>query len=545
MLVLGGYGVFGARLSRALAKDPALTVIVAGRSLAAATEFCTGLQATPVALDRDAPDLADRLAAMAPFAVIDAAGPFQAYGPDPYRLARAGLQAGAHVLDLSDDAGFTAGITALDGLARAKGLVALSGVSSVPALSSAAVAVLAQGVEDIHLIESTILPGNRAPRGVSVIRAILAQAGRPLALWRGGQWQSARGWSGLQRVTLALPGAALPSRPASLIGAPDLALFPQAFAARSVLFRAGLELGLMHHGLGLLARLAQWRLLALPPLARPLRWLADRLRPFGSDRGGMRVRVAGLASGQPVIRDWVLIAEAGDGPEVPAIPARVAVDLLRKGALARGARPCIGDLPLQALEAALRGHAIRTGQLETPAPGLFEQVLGAEFRALPEAVQDLHQLFDQRHWQGRAEVSRGTGLLSRLICRVFGFPPAASDIDVTVTMQRNGAEEIWTRNFAGRRFRSVMRARHGRMTERFGPLTFTLDLQRQGNALIFPVLSGRLGPLPLPRWLLPRSEARETADGSGVRFDVGLSLPLAGLLVRYQGWLKDVDHSRK
>ncbi len=546
VLILGGYGVFGARLAAALAQDPSWRVIIAGRSATKARAAAAGLRAEPLALDRDAPDLAARLADLAPFAVVDAAGPFQAYGADPYRLARASLAAGAHYLDLSDDGAFTDGIALLDPLARAAGRVALSGVSSVPALSSAAVAELSQGMEDIHLIEGTILPGNRAPRGLSVVRAILAQAGRPVRQWRGGAAADLPGWSGTRSLSLALPGARLPPRPASLIGAPDTRLFPARFGARSVIFRAGLELRLMHHSLAFLALPVRLGLVRdITPLARPLRWLADRLRPFGSDRGGMRVRVAGLASGRPVRRDWVLLARAGDGPEVPAIPARVALSLLRQGRLPPGARPCIADLPLADLEAALATHAIRTGRAEAPAPGLFAQALGPGFDRLAPAIQDLHQLFDLRRWEGEAEITRGKSILARLICRAFGFPPAAPAVPVRVTMERDGKTERWTRDFGGRRFRSVLRLHRGRMTERFGPFTFTLDLAEKDGRLHFPVRTGRIGPLPLPRRLLPVSTTSERVEGGRLRFDVALSLPLAGPLVHYRGWLAEAPQPQR
>ena len=53
-------------------------------------------------------------------------------GGDPYALPRICLRAGVDYLDLSDDAGFTAGIAALDAEAQAAGRRILSGASSVP-----------------------------------------------------------------------------------------------------------------------------------------------------------------------------------------------------------------------------------------------------------------------------------------------------------------------------------------------------------------------------------------------------------------------------
>jgi Domain of unknown function (DUF4166) len=532
--VLGGYGVFGARLSIGLVADGE-SVIVAGRSLAAAQAHCAAHGGSPMALDHTAPDFAARLRDIGPFAVIDAAGPFQDY--TGHAIARATIAAGAHALDLSDDATFTTGITALDAAARLAGLTVLSGVSSVPALSSAAVTVLAAGLTDIHDIDATILPGNRAPRGLSVIRAILAQAGRPLTLWREGP-ALAKGWTRAIRVPLTLPDQSLQPRPASLIGAPDLTLFPTHFRARNVTFRAGLELGIMHHGLTILS----WptRIGLLPPvtaLARPLQWAANLLRPFGTDRGGMRVRVMGQGPDGPVTRTWTLIAGAGDGPHIPAIPARVMIAALRAGTVPPGARPCLAEFPLTAAEAVMHGYAITTGITETPSPHLFQQALGPAFSALPPQVQDLHAVMSHRCWRGRAQVTRGRGLIARAIATTMRFPPESRDTPLTVTMERVGQTERWTRNFNGRCFHSILRLHDGRLTERFGALSFTIALRAQDGKLHYPVTQGWFLGIPLPRWSLPRSDTHEAADGPRATFDVALSLPLIGPIVRYQGWL--------
>lgn len=76
------------------------------------------------------------------------------------------------------------------------------------------------------------------------------------------------------------------------------------------------------------------------------------------------------------------------------------------------------------------------------------------------------------------------------------------------------------------------------MTERFGPFTFTLGLTIQDGALHYPVATGRIGPIPLPRWLLPGSETRECADEGRFHFDVRLLAPVTrALMVHYRGHL--------
>lgn len=532
--MLGGYGVFGTRLSAGLVAD-GWDVVVAGRNPGAAAAHCARHGGTAVRLDCDAADFAGQLAALAPFAVVDAAGPFQGYGTA--HVVQAALDAGAHYVDLSDDAGFTARIAAHDAAARSRGLVVMSGASTVPALSSAIATDLVAGLTDVHLIESTILPGNRAPRGLAVIRAILAQVGRPLALWREG-WISARAWGRAQQVVLALPDQVLPPRRASLIGAPDLVLFPPHFGARNVVFRAGLELGVLHYGLTALSWLVRLRAVRnLVGLARPLQRAANLLKPFGTDQGGMLVRVLGMGPDGPVERRWTLIASGGDGPHIPAMPARLILRLVRDGDVVAGARPCMAAFDRAQAEAMLHAFQIRTAAVESPAPFLFAQALGAQFATLPAEVQALHQVMDERRWVGQGSVTRGKGWRARIVAGTMRFPPDVMQTPVTVVMQRQGDCERWTRAFGTRRFHSTLRWRGGVMTERFGALRFAIGLRVQDGALHYPVTAGWAFGIPIPRALLPISATVETASDGRAHFDVALSLPLIGLIVRYRGWL--------
>jgi len=58
------------------------------------------------------------------------------------------------------------------------------------------------------------------------------------------------------------------------------------------------------------------------------------------------------------------------------------------------------------------------------------------------------------------------------------------------------------------------------------------------GALLYPVAGGRFGPFPLPRWLLPGSEAREYVEDGRFHFDVRLLAPVTkALIVHYRGHL--------
>jgi len=173
----------------------------------------------------------------------------------------------------------------------------------------------------------------------------------------------------------------------------------------------------------------------------------------------------------------------------------------------------------------------------TGAP-LFQAFLGASFDDLPEAVRAGHDVSAPLMLRGRSRVTRGTSLWARLLAGLFGFPPAADDVDVTVEMTAQDGGELWERRFDGKPFWSFLTAKRGVMTERFGPLTFTIGLHVQDGQLFYPVLAGRMGPIPLPKFILPVSTAREFSQDGKFHFDVALQAPITGaLMVHYQGWL--------
>ncbi|NOR63356.1 MAG: hypothetical protein GQ535_12800 [Rhodobacteraceae bacterium] len=283
VLILGATGLFGGHLARQLIQTGRFDVVCAGRTEAKLKTFTTAHGGRYIAFNRSTPEAA--LAQTKPFAVVDAAGPFQSYSS--YAFARACLEAGAHYLDIADAPDFVQAITSLNGLAKANGLTAISGASTTPALTSAV--LTAFNMPQIGTIETTILPGNQTPRGLSVMRAILGQVGQPMQLWEGGAWHPARGWSRLSRTALKVGTTQLKPRPASLVNTPD-ALLAAHFNTQTVLPRAGLELGLFHHAL----RLARFLPFPLGGLTKPAHAVAGWAQTFGSDLGGMQVRAPAL-----------------------------------------------------------------------------------------------------------------------------------------------------------------------------------------------------------------------------------------------------------
>lgn len=360
ILVLGGYGLFGSRISRTLAGDAGLSVIVAGRDRKRADALIASFDAPlarveAAAIDTSAQDFGARLAALRPDVVIDTAGPFQARD---YRVAETVLSVGAHCIDLADGRDYVRGIAALDATAQRAGRRAISGASSVPALHAAAIDAHLHRFSRLDRVETAIAPGNRTPRGWATTLSILGYVGRPFTILRDGRPHTAHGWQSLRR--LRVPGVS--ARWVARCEVPDADLLPARYPGlRTLDFRAGLELRRMHFGLWLASWAVRLRLLpSLVPLAKPLFAMSEWWQESGSDTGFMQVSMHGLDHDRAPLRlDWTLVARSGDGPQIPATPAVVLARKLARGELpGSGARPCLGLFTLEECMAALGGFAI-------------------------------------------------------------------------------------------------------------------------------------------------------------------------------------------
>ena len=343
-VVLGGYGGFGARLSRRLAAD-GWRVIVAGRSLAKAQSFAALLPgAEGIAADRNG-DLAPLFGQVRPALLVDAAGPFQGSG---YAVPRACIAARVAYLDLADGREFVCGIGALDAAARGAGVAVVSGASSVPALSGAVVRELAGQFDTVEQIDLAISASDRATAGASVAASILSYAGKPLPLWEGTAWRQQIGWRMVRRERFQVGKRPMLSRLVALVDVPDHALLPKQVAGSpAVTFRAGPEFAFQLLGIWLLSWTVQWGWLrSLTPLAPFLHRLQRLTTWLCSDRSAMAVTLRGTRDGVSCRARWTLIAERGDGPEVPTLAAQLLARRIAAGALPAGARDAGGALSL-------------------------------------------------------------------------------------------------------------------------------------------------------------------------------------------------------
>lgn len=349
-IVLGGYGNFGARICRALVNSPGIELIVAGRSAERAKAFAAelGYGAGSMRIDFAQCDLAAALRKAGAELVIHTAGPFQLQG---YAVPLAVAQAGAHYIDLADGRRFVCDFPlAMNAAFLDAGKLAITGASTVPALSSAVVNHLTENWKQIDSIDFCIAPAQTAPRGIATMAAVLGYCGAPIQVWNKGEWKTEYGWSNPTRIGFAR----LQSRLGSLCDIPDLEIFPKHYAGvRSVMFRAALEIGISQRVFAAMAFARRVGLIRRPEqFAHFINTSARYVDFLGSSLGGMVVRVAGIDSnGMNVRRAWHIAADNDHGPEIPCMAAILLARGLAENRIKDvGAYTCTGRLALKEFE---------------------------------------------------------------------------------------------------------------------------------------------------------------------------------------------------
>ena len=171
---------------------------------------------------------------------------------------------------------------------------------------------------------------------------------------------------------------------------------------------------------------------------------------------------------------------------------------------------------------------------------LYRRVLGHDFDRLPGKIRSLHDVTEPVTLAGLCQISRGDHPLARMLGRLLGLPPAGCDVPVQVTFKPSRGGEIWQRRFGGVALSSRQSSARqpGHLVERFGLMSFVLAPRARPEGLDLALCRVKLLGVPLPRRLWPLVEANERVLEGLFAFDVAISLPLAGLLIHYRGWLR-------
>ena len=356
VLIIGAYGNFGSHITKKLAAEPDIRVIVAGRSEEKCRMMADKYKTEYYVLDIEK-DFPSSLQKIKPDIVIHTSGPFQGQG---YDVAEACIHYGCHYIDLADGREFVANVGQLDQKAKEKGVSVITGASSVPCLTSAIIDRYMPEFRKLTAVDYGITTAQRTNTGLATTKAVLGYAGKPFKTRIGGRTQNIYGWQG----TVLRKYPELGYRFLGNCDVPDLELFPQRYKdLDTIRFRAGLEIPVIHLSLWAMTWLVRLHLIkSLEPLAAALLKSSRLFDWIGSDNSAFHMEMTGVGKDdQPRTVIFYLIARSGHGPFIPSIPSIVCAKMLARGELVKaGAFPCTGVISLDQYLGAMKDLNIKS-----------------------------------------------------------------------------------------------------------------------------------------------------------------------------------------
>lgn len=356
VLIIGGYGNFGAYIAQSLSKEKDIQIIIGGRNAVKGRAFVDSFAAVrnrPEWCQMDYQDGFDQaLEDICPDIVIHTSGPFQ---DQSYEVALSCIKARCHYIDLADARDFVVGISELNESAKKKDTLVVSGASSVPCLTAALIDRYMCEFKTLHEVDYGIATAQQTNRGLATTSAVLSYAGKPFTTLIDGVMRKVIGWQDLHFRTLPIVGR----RTFANCDVPDLDLFPVRYPdLKTIRFYAGLEVPFIHLGLWALTWLVRWRIVkSLGSFAPPLLSASRLFDAMGSDVSAFYMDMLGRSeTGEPKKISFNLVANSGDGPYIPCVPAIIlAKKLARKEIPTTGAQPCVGLIDLTSYLAELDG----------------------------------------------------------------------------------------------------------------------------------------------------------------------------------------------
>lgn len=359
VMVLGGYGHFGVKISEALIKDN-IPVIIVGRALDKLTKTTKTLKDKYPNADISGAcfdiyaNFDNELKELKPSIVINTCGPFQ---NQDYAIPKLCIEHHAHYLDISDARDYVRDITSLNELALKNNVTVISGASSVPGLTSAVIEQHKSSFSELDHLKFGISSGQQTPGGVATTHSILSYTGKEIPTFKGAKGKVI-GWQNLHRVDLPICG----KRWQSNCSIPDLDLFPDRYGFKSIEFSGGVESSFLHISLWAMSWLVRWGLpITLGKYSKLFYHVSKHFERFGSDAGGLYIFLTGKdLSGQKKTFKWHIIAKQNHGLFIPTIPSIVlAKKLYRAEYMTAGAIPCVGLVTLNELLSEMKDYDIQ------------------------------------------------------------------------------------------------------------------------------------------------------------------------------------------
>ena len=360
-LLLGASGTLGRRVAGDLARAaPVTELVLAARRehrLAEVAALLGGAQVRSV-------DVADPVSLKAALdgveLVVNCAGP--GYLTEE-AAARACAAAGLSYLSVNADHEPVASVLALQGLARERGAVLVTGIGAAPGISNLLAALALDALDEPRELELGLAGSSADGGGEATLLHLLRELSAPAPVLADGRVITEAAGEAPRLVYFPEPVGWVET---FRCGRPEVLTLPRRFPA---LEAAEARLGLTERAtMDVLRAAAFTGMLRIERGRRTLLKLGARLRPLlekmpprGAPWTGIRVDVHGLDRGRPATVTYAIVDRLANMARLPLL---LAVQALARGDITTGVHSPVAVFEPKAFFRALAAHGLRAARLE-------------------------------------------------------------------------------------------------------------------------------------------------------------------------------------
>jgi hypothetical protein len=169
---------------------------------------------------------------------------------------------------------------------------------------------------------------------------------------------------------------------------------------------------------------------------------------------------------------------------------------------------------------------------------LYKRLLKENYNKLPQAVYELHDLEGESHYLGKCCVQRGKNLIAKVLASFLSLPRSGEDIAIGLSFRAEEGVEHWVRHFDNQKLYSRQWEKNGFLHERLPGTTLVFTPVASANQLELCLEQVYFLGVPVIWLLRPKVIARERQEDEKFHFYVHVTIPIVGMLITYQGYLK-------
>lgn len=328
IVVVGGYGDIGSCVVEKLLEFSSHQLTIAGRNLRKARSVCNRFNDYVGALQLDLEAAPTLTSAFEKFdLVINCAGPFYKYGAT---VAKAAIETRTHYLDICDDPEPLPDLFALDEAARRAGVTAITGMGWNPGISSIAVRLGANQLDEVDEIKIARVVGSGDAKGLATLKHALHGITGEVPVVRDGKETTAPAWNDMEPVEFPAP---LGEVPAFLFNHPEPVTIPKTIQAVNVSVRSGISPPWNNKILGFIRSLGlastREKIDSVAGIVHKVQWLFSI---GGVRRSALRIDIIGTKEKQERHLVFNMIDRIRP---MTAIPCAIAALMLLEGGIAR------------------------------------------------------------------------------------------------------------------------------------------------------------------------------------------------------------------